>query len=142
MTADASGLAVSMTSTINHSFGSQIMVPETGLILNDEMDDFSVPNSSNAFGYIPSPSNFIYPRKRPLSSISPVIFEHLASGTFYFVSGAAGGSHIITVTLQVLSYVLDWKKSPSEALLARRFHDQLSPNNVNLAAIRKPSDYS
>ncbi|KAJ3551984.1 hypothetical protein NPX13_g11227 [Xylaria arbuscula] len=73
--ADKSGLAVSVTTTINLLFGSQLMVPETGVIMNDEMNDFSIPGSSNAFGYIPSPANFIRPGKRPLSSISPIIAE-------------------------------------------------------------------
>lgn len=137
MTADASGLAVSMTSTINRAFGSRVMVPETGLVLNNQMNDFSVPNTTNAFGYAPSPANFIRPRKRPLSSMAPMMVEHLANGTLYFVMGASGGAHIITATMQVLWKVLDWKKNSSEALLAPRFHDQLSPDTVSLVTIRK-----
>ena len=132
VTADAPGMAISMTSTINLSFGSQVLVPETGLILNNEMNDFSVPNSTNAFGYIPSPANFIAPGKRPLSSINPMIVEHLLNGKLYFITGAAGGSHIITATLQVLWNVLDRNMTSPQALLAPRFHDQLSPNQVRL----------
>lgn len=99
VTSDQSGMAVSLTTTVNLLFGSKIMVPETGVILNNEMNDFSIPGSSNAFGYIPSPANYIRPGKRPLSSITPVIVEH-ANGSFYYAVAAAGGSRIITSVLQ------------------------------------------
>lgn len=59
------------------------MVPETGVILNDEMNDFSIPGSSNAPGYIPSPANFVRPGKRPLSSISPTIVESRDGGLYF-----------------------------------------------------------
>ena len=72
-TIDASGLTISLTTTINLLFGSQLMVPETGIIMNNEMNDFSIPNASNAFGFVPSPANFIRPGARPLSSICPLI---------------------------------------------------------------------
>jgi len=75
--ADHTGLAITLTTTINLLFGSRLVVPETGVIMNNEMNDFSIPNVTNAFGYIPSPANFVRPGKRPLSSISPVIVEHL-----------------------------------------------------------------
>ena len=101
-TADAQGMAITLASTVNLLFGSRLMVPETGVILNDEMNDFSVPGTSNAFGYVPSPANFVRPGKRPLSSISPVIVEHLDNSSLYFVVGAAGGSRIITATVQSL----------------------------------------
>lgn len=71
VTADGSGMAVSLTTTVNVYFGSQVMVPETGVVMNDEMNDFSIPGVSNKFGYLPSPSNFVEPGKRPQSSISP-----------------------------------------------------------------------
>ncbi|KAK8075872.1 gamma-glutamyltranspeptidase [Apiospora hydei] len=105
-TADKSGLAISLTTTINTLFGSQVMVPETGVIMNNEMNDFSIPASSNAFGYIPSPANYIRPGKRPLSSISPTIVES-ADGKLYLVVGSAGGSRIITATIQNVHNVLD-----------------------------------
>jgi gamma-glutamyltranspeptidase/glutathione hydrolase len=130
VTADSSGMAVTMTSTINLHFGSLVMVPETGIILNDEMNDFSVPGQSNAFGYLPSPANFIAPGKKPLSSISPVIVEFLANNTLYFVTGAAGGSKIITATIQSLWNVLDKNMTSAQAVKAPRFHDQLVPNQV------------
>ncbi|KAI1195444.1 gamma-glutamyltransferase 1 [Nemania serpens] len=128
--ADKHGLAISVTTTINLLFGSQLMVPETGVIMNDEMNDFSIPGSSNAFGYLPSPANFIRPGKRPLSSISPVIVE-TAKGKLYFVIGAAGGSRIITSTIQNIHHVLDEGLTVPQALARPRLHDQLSPNQVS-----------
>lgn len=128
--ADKNGLAISVTTTINLLFGSQLMIPETGVIMNDEMNDFSIPGSSNAFGYLPSPANFIRPGKRPLSSISPVIVE-TAKGKLYFVIGAAGGSRIITSTIQNIHHVLDEGLTVPQALARPRLHDQLSPNQVS-----------
>ena len=127
---DASGMAVSLTTTVNLLFGSNVIVPETGVIMNNEMNDFSIPGSSNAFGYLPSPNNYIRPGKRPLSSITPTIAEH-ADGSLYFVVGAAGGSRIITSTLQNLWHVLDQNMSAPEALARPRFHDQLVPNEIS-----------
>ena len=128
--ADQSGLAISLTTTINLVFGSRLMVPETGIIMNNEMNDFSIPGSSNAFGFIPSPSNYIRPGKRPQSSISPTIAE-FPNGTLYYVIGAAGGSRIITSTIQNLIHVLDQNMTVPQALAEPRLHDQLQPNLVN-----------
>lgn len=130
MSADSSGLAITLTTTVNLLFGSQIMVPETGVIMNNEMNDFSIPGASNAFGYVPSPSNYIRPGKRPLSSITPVIVEH-SNGSLYFVVGAAGGSRIITSTLQSIWNVLDHNMTAPQALAEPRLHDQLIPNQVS-----------
>ena len=123
-------MAITLTTTINLLFGSHLMVPETGIIMNNEMNDFSIPGSSNSFGYVPSPSNFIRPGKRPLSSITPVIVEHLASSALYYVIGAAGGSRILTATIQNLWHVLDQGLSVPQALNRSRFHDQLQPNQI------------
>ncbi|KAJ9144682.1 Gamma-glutamyltransferase 1 [Pleurostoma richardsiae] len=130
VTADASGMAVSLTTTVNLLFGSRLMVPETGVIMNDEMNDFSIPGSSNAFGYVPSPANYIRPGKRPLSSISPTIVE-TAGGRLYFVVGSAGGSRIITATIQNVHHVLDQNMTTPEALAQPRLHDQLIPDQVS-----------
>ncbi|KAI0011903.1 gamma-glutamyltranspeptidase [Xylariaceae sp. FL0662B] len=130
VTADKSGMAISLTTTVNLLFGSRLMVPETGVIMNNEMNDFSIPGSSNAFGYVPSPANFVRPGKRPLSSISPTIVE-TADGKLYFVIGSAGGSRIITATIQNLHWVLDRGLTTREALAEPRLHDQLSPNQVS-----------
>ena len=128
--ADASGLAISLTSTINLIFGSRVMVPETGVVMNDEMNDFSIPGEDNAFGYVPSPSNFIKPGKRPMSSVAPTIVEHVGNRSLYYVVGAAGGSRIITATIQNLWHVLDHNMTAAEAVAEPRFHDQLLPNVV------------
>ncbi|RYP33968.1 hypothetical protein DL767_004489 [Monosporascus sp. MG133] len=129
--ADRNGMAVTLTTTINLLFGSNVMIPETGVIMNNEMNDFSIPGSSNAFGYIPSPANFIRPGKRPLSSISPTIVE-TPDGKLYYVIGSAGGSRIITATLQNIHYVIDRGMTAADALAEPRLHDQLSPNQVTL----------
>lgn len=126
---DKSGLAISLTTTVNLIFGSQIMVPETGVVMNNEMNDFSIPGESNAFGYIPSEANFIRPGKRPLSSISTSIVER-PDGTVSLVTGSAGGSRIITATLQVMLNVLEKNMTAHEALAAPRMHDQLVPQQV------------
>jgi gamma-glutamyltranspeptidase/glutathione hydrolase len=134
VSADATGLAITLTTTVNLLFGSQVVVPETGLILNNEMNDFSIPGTTNAFGFIPSPANFIRPGKRPLSSIAPVIVERPNATTgadaLYIAVGAAGGSRIITATIQNLIHMLDGELSAPEALARPRIHDQLVPAQV------------
>lgn len=135
VTADYTGLSISLTTTVNLLFGSKLVVPETGVIMNNEMNDFSIPNTTNAFGYIPSPANFIRPGKRPLSSISPVIVEHINStspaSAFYVAIGAAGGSRIITSTIQNLIHILDDGMTAPEAIAQPRIHDQLVPAQVS-----------
>ncbi len=128
-TADASGMAISSTTTINLLFGAQIMTPDTGIILNDEMNDFSIPGLSNEFGFPPSAANFIRPGKRPLSSITPVIAE-LPDGTLVLATGAAGGSRIISATMQAVWRVLEHGMTMAEAIAEPRLHDQLMPNQV------------
>jgi len=131
--ADKSGLAITVTTTINLLFGAKLVVPETGIMMNNEMNDFSIPGTSNAFGFIPSPSNFIRPGKRPLSSIAPVIVEHLNAtvNAFYVAVGAAGGSRIITATIQNLVHILDGGLTTAEALAKPRIHNQLVPAEVS-----------
>jgi gamma-glutamyltranspeptidase/glutathione hydrolase len=126
---DCSGLTLTSTTTINLLFGAQIMTPETGIILNDEMNDFSIPGVRNAFGYEPSPNNFVAPGKRPLSSITPVIID-FANGTLFFTTGAAGGSRIISSTAQAVWHVIDQDMTMQNAIAAPRFHDQLMPNQM------------
>ena len=130
VTADASGFAVSLTTTVNLLFGSTLMVPETGIIMNNEMNDFSIPGVENAFGFQPSPANFVRPGKRPLSSITPIIAE-TEDGELYYVIGAAGGSRIITATVQNVIHVLDGGLNVEDALAEPRLHDQLSPAQVS-----------
>ncbi|OHE94293.1 gamma-glutamyltranspeptidase [Colletotrichum orchidophilum] len=128
--ADASGMAISLTTTVNLLFGSQLMVPETGVIMNNQMNDFSIPGASNHFGFIPSRANYIRSGKRPLSSIAPVIVEK-PDGKLYFVIGSAGGSRIITAVIQNLHNVLDRNLTVPQSLAEPRFHDQLSPNTAS-----------
>ncbi|KAH0498596.1 hypothetical protein TgHK011_005844 [Trichoderma gracile] len=135
--ADKSGMAVSLTTTVNLLFGAQIVEPKTGIILNNEMNDFSIPGVSNEFGFAPSPANYIRPGKRPLSSITPIIAA-FPNGTLYAAIGAAGGSRIISATAQVLWHVLDGHDGHdgggtlAGALRRPRLHDQLMPNTVLL----------
>ncbi|KAI0133399.1 gamma-glutamyltranspeptidase [Hypoxylon sp. NC0597] len=136
-TADGSGMAVSSTTTVNLLFGSLLMVPETGVILNDEMNDFSIPGFRNEFGYAPSPANYVRAGKRPLSSITPVIVERpnpdpksSSLALLAAVVGAAGGSRIISSTTQVVWHMLERGLSAEDAVAEPRFHDQLMPNVV------------
>lgn len=130
VTADSKGMSVSMTTTVNLLFGSNLMVPETGVIMNNEMNDFSIPGESNSFGYIPSEANYVKPGKRPLSSISPIIAE-TASGKLFFSIGSAGGSRIITANIQNAIHLLDGNMTVPDALKQPRLHDQLVPSQVS-----------
>ncbi len=124
-------MAVSLTSTVNLLFGSQLMVQETGVIMNNEMNDFSIPNSTNAFGFIPSPANFVKHGKRPLSSISPMIVEYSHNDTLHVVIGTAGGLRIITATVQGI-WNIDRKMNAEQTIREPRFHEQLVPNQVSI----------
>jgi len=125
---DAWRNAVALTTTVNLAFGSKVLSPSTGLILNDQMDDFATSNSSNAFGYPPSYANRVEPGKRPLSSMSPTIVTK--NGNLHLVLGGSGGSRIITGTLQVLLNIFAGNQNIKEAVFAPRFHAQLIPNEV------------
>lgn len=119
--------AVALTSTVNLLFGSRIMDRATGIILNDQQDDFSSPGVVNAFGYSPSRSNYVGPGKRPLSSITPVIIED-ENGQLEMVIGGSGGSQIVSATLDVIINSLDFKQDIFDAVGAPRLHHQLMPN--------------
>jgi gamma-glutamyltranspeptidase/glutathione hydrolase len=122
---DDSGLAVTMTTTVNLFWGSQIMTSD-GIVLNDELDDFSSPGLTNAFGYTASPVNFVAPGKRPLSSISPVIIEDLDTGKTTHAFGSAGGSYIVTANI-INGFNVLHGMDLQESLRAPRWHDQLLP---------------
>ncbi|KAF7985831.1 hypothetical protein HWV62_504 [Athelia sp. TMB] len=122
---DEAGMAVSLTTTVNLYWGSQVMTTD-GIILNDEMDDFSSPGQVNSFGFPASPINFIKPGKRPQSSISSSIAENLETGEVTIATGSAGGSRIITATLQELYHYIDQGLTPAECTAHPRWHDQLT----------------
>ncbi|KAJ3309835.1 hypothetical protein HDV04_005614 [Boothiomyces sp. JEL0838] len=124
------GDAVALTSTVNLLFGSKVVDPVTGIVLNDEMDDFSIPGVSNSFGLAPSPYNYVHPGKRPQSSSAPVIIEK--DGKVFIVSGASGGSHITTSTAQSIIRMIDLDSTPYEAVMAPRVHHQLLPDEVEI----------
>lgn len=128
---DANGNAVACTETINLTFGSFLVVPEYGIILNNELDDFTAnPGKPNAFGLIQSEANVIEPGKRPLSSMTPTLVVENNKATY--ACGASGGPRIITATLQSLLNHTVFEMSPADAVSASRFHHQWAPNELLL----------
>jgi gamma-glutamyltranspeptidase/glutathione hydrolase len=124
---DADGNAVALTTTVNLGFGAHLVAGKTGIVLNDEMDDFSLqPGVPNAFGLIGNAQNAIAPRKRPLSSMTPTLAID-DGGRVRVVVGAAGGPTIITSTAQVFLNVVDWKMDAQAAIAAPRIHHQWFP---------------
>eukprot|EP00743_Colponemidia_sp_Colp-15_P007154 GILK01007720.1.p1 GENE.GILK01007720.1~~GILK01007720.1.p1 ORF type:complete len:612 (-),score=78.19 GILK01007720.1:105-1940(-) len=120
---------VSFTSTVNLVFGSTVISKRTGVLLNDQMDDFSTnPLKPNAFNLPPSPANYVRPGRRPLSSMSPTIV--LEGGKPVLIVGASGGPTIITGVIQVLMNCLLFNLDPLTAVLQPRLHDQLLPNEA------------
>lgn len=129
-TADQHGNWVAITSTVNTSFGSKVIVPGTGVVLNNEMDDFSIaPNTPNAFGLVGSENNSIAPGKRPLSSMSPTLVLNDKQQPL-LSCGAAGGPKIITAVLRILTAVLDQNLSVADAVAAPRVHHQWQPDEA------------
>ncbi|PAF45146.1 gamma-glutamyltransferase [Helicobacter sp. 11S02596-1] len=129
--ADKWGNAVSVTYTINASYGSTAAIDGAGFLLNNEMDDFSIkPGTPNLYGLIGGDANAIEPNKRPLSSMSPTIV--LKDGKLFMVVGSPGGARIITTVLQVISNVIDHQMDISEAVEAPRFHMQWLPDEIRI----------
>jgi gamma-glutamyltranspeptidase/glutathione hydrolase len=132
--ADVEGNWVALTQTVNTAFGSKVIVPGTGVVLNDQMDDFAVaPGTPNAFKLVGAEANAVAPGKRPLSSMSPTIV--LKDGKPFLSIGAAGGPTIISQTLQNLVNILDLKMGVVEAIAAPRVHHQWSPNELKIETI-------
>jgi gamma-glutamyltranspeptidase/glutathione hydrolase len=128
---DAYGNAVSVTTTLNDSFGSRVTAEGLGFLLNDEMDDFaSKAGVPNLYGLIQGPANAIGPGKRPLSAMTPTIV--LRDGKLFLVLGSPGGARIITTVANILMGVIDYGMSIQEAVNAPRFHNQWMPDIVNV----------
>ncbi|XP_034239742.1 glutathione hydrolase 1 proenzyme-like [Thrips palmi] len=121
--------AVSVTSTINTEYGSMLVSPSTGIILNNEMDDFSLPGVNSYYGVPPSPANFIRPKKIPQSSMSPSVILD-ADDNVRMVIGASGGTRIISSAGLVTLYHLYLGMGLDEAIRLKRFHHQLMPMAV------------
>ncbi len=128
---DAAGNVVSATYTLNLSFGSGIVASGTGILLNNEMDDFSVkPGVANAFGLTGGEANAVAPGKRPLSSMTPVIA--MRDGKAWLATGSPGGARIITTVLQNLVNVIDFNMNIAEAVSAPRLHHQWQPDMLRV----------
>ncbi len=127
--ADKAGNAVAMTTTLNRSYGNRIVVPEVGILLNNEMDDFSSkPNSPNSYGLIGRDANEIQPGKRMLSSMTPTIVTQ--AGKPVLITGSPGGSVIINTVLQVVLNVIDHGMDAESAVSSPRIHHQWQPDSV------------
>ena len=128
---DSDGNAVSVTTTLNNSFGSHVTAAGLGFLLNDEMDDFSSkPGVPNMFGLIQGPANAIGPGKRPLSAMTPTIV--LKDGKPFLVLGSPGGPTIITTVANVLMGVIDYGLDIQQAVNAPRFHHQWLPDEIRV----------
>jgi gamma-glutamyltranspeptidase/glutathione hydrolase len=132
---DKEGNAVSITTTLNNSYGSKVFVGGAGFLLNDEMDDFSSkPGVPNIFGLVGSKANEIQPGKRMLSSMTPTIIE--SNGQLKMVVGTPGGSTIITSVFQVVLNTLEMGMNMQQAVEFPRFHHQWLPDNTRVEAKR------
>ena len=126
---DGFGNIVSTTTTLNTAFGSGIIIKDTGILMNNEMDDFSAsPNQPNYFGLLGTHANRIEPLKRPLSSMTPTIVFN--EDKPYLVTGAQGGSRIITAVLQVILNYYEFGLNPEEAVYKSRYHHQWLPEHL------------
>ncbi|KAK5971144.1 Gamma-glutamyl transpeptidase, partial [Trichostrongylus colubriformis] len=125
---DHEGNAISCTSTVNQIFGSMRASQTLGIIWNDEMDDFSTPGVSNAFGFAPSETNFIKPGKRPMSSMTPMVIYNKNDNKAVMVAGASGGSFIISATAQAVIRTMLFNQTVKEAVDAPRLHNQYLPH--------------
>ena len=129
--ADSSGMAVSVTTTLNSGYGSKVMIDEAGFFMNNEMNDFVLkPGVPNQFGLSGTERNLVAPDRRMVSSMSPTIVEN-PDGELFLVIGAPGGSTIITTTFQVIMNVIDHGMNVEQAVTARRIHHQWKPRHLS-----------
>ncbi len=130
---DAVGNAVSCTTTLNGAYGSKVVVPGAGFLLNNEMDDFSVKAGvPNAYGLVGGAANAVGPGKRMLSSMTPAILTR--GGRLALVVGSPGGSTIITSVLQTIVGIVDYGLDPQQAVAAPRLHHQWLPDYIDVEA--------
>jgi gamma-glutamyltranspeptidase/glutathione hydrolase len=128
---DAEGNAVSITTTLNDSYGSKTVVGGAGFILNNEMDDFSAkPGVPNMYGAVGGKANAVAANKRPLSSMTPTIVTR--TGKTWMVLGTPGGTTIPTTVFQVLLNVVEYGMTLPEAVQAKRFHHQWKPDQITM----------
>jgi len=128
---DKAGNAVAVTYTLNTNFGSGIVAKGTGIMLNNEMDDFSAkPGVANAYGLIGGDANAVAPGKRPLSSMTPTLV--LQGGKPVLVTGSPGGARIITTVLQTVLNTIDFGMNPAEAASVPRVHHQWTPDELRV----------
>jgi len=126
---DRDGNAVANTYTLNFSYGLGLVADGTGVLLNNELDDFTAkPGAANAYALVGYGANLPGPGKRPLSSMTPTIV--LKDGKPFLVTGSPGGSRIITAVLQVISNVIDWHMPIDQAVSAPRLHNQWEPDET------------
>lgn len=124
---DGDGLSVALTTTINTSFGSKVVAPKSGIVLNNEMDDFVTrPGEPNIYGLVGSPANAVAPGARPLSSMTPTVLVS-PDGKRRIAIGGSGGPYIISSTLQVIVDIIDFGLDPSTAVATPRIHHQWVP---------------
>jgi gamma-glutamyltranspeptidase/glutathione hydrolase len=136
---DGAGNAVAVTYTLNDLFGAKVVAGDSGILLNDEMDDFtSKPGVPNLYGPIQGKANAIAPRKTPLSSMSPTVVAK--DGRVVMVIGSPGGSRIITITLEAILNVIDHGMTIQEAIDAPRIHHQWLPDTVYLEPFALSAD--
>jgi gamma-glutamyltranspeptidase/glutathione hydrolase len=129
--ADKNGNIVSSTYTLNSTFGSGVVIKGTGILMNNEMDDFSAaPGIPNQFGLLGSEANEIAPKKRPLSSMSPTIV--MKNNELFFTTGSPGGSRIISAVLQSILNIVDFDMDLEEATYAKRIHHQWQPDVLEI----------
>ena len=125
--ADKYGNVVSSTYTLNSTFGSGVVIEGTGILMNNEMDDFSsAPGIPNQFGLLGAKANEIAPYKRPLSSMTPTIV--MKNNELFFTTGSPGGARIISAVLQSILNIVDFEMNLEEATYAKRIHHQWQPD--------------
>lgn len=128
---DKDGMAVSVTYTLNGWYGARVVAGSTGIVMNDEMDDFSTaPGQPNMYGLVGSKANEIAPGKTPLSSMTPTIVSKDEKP--FMVIGSPGGSRIPTIVLSVISNVIDYKMNIQQAINTPRIHEQWQPEAIQL----------